>query len=217
MLTKGCCLLEHSALKPKVLICIVCPWSPFPQTVSISPISECPRYQQPCAAQNGGCGRKRLEGACLEKWQSGQFLNNKSASLLDKWMLRVLKLHLQETLIPYPSLIKVLKHQHSRILLFPSFPLWNVDISWVDRMVRARESFSYPNQHIYFNAFARRCFSMRKNFYYINGKNDGDFLPSPILSGFDNSQKQANNQKKVLGYSREPGSWKTPNLLKSGM
>lgn len=71
----GCCLVEHSgdnskgspALKQKILICIVCLWSPFSQTFSISPISECPRYQQPCSVQNGGCGRKRLEGACLER------------------------------------------------------------------------------------------------------------------------------------------------------
>lgn len=131
-----------------------------------------------------------LKELALKERQSGQFLNNKSASVLDKWMLRAQKLHLQETLIPYPSLRKDLKHQHLRILLFPSFPLWNVDISWVNRRVRARrDSFSHPNQHIYFNAVARRWFPMRNNFYDINGKNYGDFLPSLILAGFDNSQK----------------------------
>lgn len=131
-----------------------------------------------------------LKELALKERQSGHFLNNKSASVLDKWMLRAQKLHRQETLIPYPSLRKDSKHQHLRISLFPSFPLCNVDISWVNRRVRARrDSFSHPNQHIYFNAFARRCFSMRNSFYDINGKNDGDFLPSLILAGFDNSQK----------------------------
>lgn len=123
----GFCLLEHfggnseenPALKQKVLICIVCLWSPFPQTVSISPISKCPRYQQPSAVQNGGCGKRGLKEHALKEGQSGQFLNNKSVSVLDKWMLRAQKLHLQETLIPYPSLGKDLKYQHLRMLLFP--------------------------------------------------------------------------------------------------
>lgn len=73
-LIKGCCLLEHSGqqqgeacIKQEVIICIACTWSLFPQTVSVSPISECPRYQQPCAVQNGGCEGKRLEGAYLER------------------------------------------------------------------------------------------------------------------------------------------------------
>lgn len=56
-------------------------------------------------------------------------------------------------------------------ITFPIISLWNVNICWVNRRVRARrKSFSYPYQHIYYNAFARRCFSMRNNFYDINCK-----------------------------------------------
>lgn len=43
------------------------------------------------------------------------------------------------------------------------------------------------------------------------------FLPSPILTDFGNSQNEVNDQNKVLWYSRDPGTWKTPNLLQSGM
>lgn len=199
ILIKGYCLLEHGgdnsnkspALKQKVIFCIVCIWSPFPTLSVPVPSASVQVINSPVQCKMVSVRERGLKDHALKKeGQSGQFLNNKSAYILDKLMLRAQKLPLQETLIPYPSLRKDLKHQHLRLLLFPSFPLWNVDVSWMNRRVTARrESFSYPNQQIYSNAFARRYFSMRKYFYDINGKNDRDFLPSPILAGFDNSQK----------------------------
>lgn len=86
MLIKGCCLLEHSgdnckenpAFKEKVIVCIVCMWSPFPQTVSISPISKCPRHQHPCvqckmvAVRERGLKEHALKEGQLTVWTVSQ-------------------------------------------------------------------------------------------------------------------------------------------------
>lgn len=72
ILLKGCSFLEHSEDSSKedptlshYLHCLYL--MPFFQTVSLSPISEHSRHQQPSTVQNGGCEGKRLEGGCLER------------------------------------------------------------------------------------------------------------------------------------------------------
>lgn len=132
---------------------------PFPHTITLSPVSKCPRHQQPSTAQNGVCKRKRLEEACLERRDFNQD-NLSTTNLLAFWSNKcsehrsiIFKRHW--CFIPLSERIWNTstweKHQQLRILLFLSLPPQNFNTSLMKkRKGKRRNSFSYPNQQIYF-------------------------------------------------------------------
>lgn len=93
ILIKGYCLLEHGgdnsnknpALKQKVIFCIVCIWSPFPTLSVPVPSASVQVINSPVQCKMVAVRERGLKDHALKKeGQSGQFLNNKSAYILDK-------------------------------------------------------------------------------------------------------------------------------------